>query len=120
MRLRNKYRAQKTVVDGITFDSKLESSLYLELLARVRTGEFTCIARQVKFPLWGMNASLICEHIVDFLCYLPDRSREAHEAKGISTRDWVIKRKLFEDNYPHIKYIVHKQRSWQKRRRRVA
>ena len=118
MRLRrNKYHAQKTVVDGITFDSKLESNLYLELLARLRVREFTRIDRQVRFPLWGMNASLICEHVVDFLCHLPGGQREIHEAKGISTREWVIKRKLTEDNYPDVKYVVHRG---QKRRRRAA
>ena len=119
MRLRNKYRAQKTVVDGITFDSKGEAALYQELLLRKQSGEFTAIRCHVPFKLFGHDGSVVCKHVVDFLCETRG-DPVVIEHKGVSTAVFKLKKKLFELSYPHIKYIVHKQRSWQKRRRKAA
>ncbi len=46
-----KYKARKTVVDGITFDSKAEALRYLVLKDRQTKGEISFLARQVRFDL---------------------------------------------------------------------
>jgi hypothetical protein len=51
MRKSNKYRAVRTTVDGIRFDSKREASRYLELQMREKAGEIRDLQRQVSFPL---------------------------------------------------------------------
>jgi len=45
---KHKYNARKTVVDGITFDSKREAEYYCELKLRVRAGLFL-----LKYILWS-------------------------------------------------------------------
>lgn len=47
------------------------------------------------------------KHVVDFLvATTPDWNSglEAHETKGYVTAAWKIKKKLFEETYPEIKY----------------
>ncbi len=46
---------RKTVVDGITFDSKREADRWRVLKAREAAGEISNLERQVAFPLFGKN-----------------------------------------------------------------
>lgn len=111
----NKFGAKKTVVDGITFDSKREAAYYGELKMRMR-GEKFIFQRQVKYPLYafdeghvsGTYAKKVCTHVVDFVITRIDGKTEAHEVKGVETDVWKLKKKIFEANYPHIKYVVIK------------
>ena len=50
-RLENKFNARKTVVDGITFDSKKEANRYRELKLLERAGKICCLRLQVPFEL---------------------------------------------------------------------
>ena len=47
----SKYKNKKTVVDGITFDSKKEASRYLELKKLKDAGFIDDLELQVKFVL---------------------------------------------------------------------
>lgn len=47
----NKYRAQKTEVDGIVFHSKREAKRWTELRLMEKEGSIRDLKRQVKFPL---------------------------------------------------------------------
>lgn len=47
----NKFRNKKVSVDGILFDSKKESTVYLELKALKDLGEITSLELQVPFEL---------------------------------------------------------------------
>lgn len=49
--MRSKYGARKTVVDGITFDSKKEANRYRELKLLEKAGEICCLRLQVPFEL---------------------------------------------------------------------
>lgn len=49
--LRNKFGAKKTMLDGITFDSKAEAHRYSQLQLLARTGSIAGITRQVAFVL---------------------------------------------------------------------
>ena len=51
LRNRNKFRAQKTVVDGITFDSKREAKRYGELRLLERAGDICDLELQPRYWL---------------------------------------------------------------------
>ena len=109
-RKKNKYGARRVIVDGIRFASQFESEIYLELKKRERAGEIVGLFCHVKYNLYGRDGSVVCSHEVDFLCTLPDDTKEVHEAKGAETSLWKLKRKLFEASYPEIPYMVHYKR----------
>lgn len=85
--------------------SKLEANYCNRLLAMRQKGEIGAFDIQVSFDLYGPNRELICTHVVDFVVWINGR-REVHETKGHATDVWRIKKKLFEANYPDIKYLV--------------
>ena len=99
---RSKYGAQKTEYDGLVFDSKREALRWRELALLQRAGEITDLRRQVKFILVpaqvdenGKIAERAVSYVADFV-YGDLRSGETvvEDAKGMHTRDYIIKRKL--------------------------
>lgn len=62
----SKYRSQKTVIDGITFASKLEASRYQELKLEQIAGVISNLRWQVPFKI-GANGRKICAYIADFV-----------------------------------------------------
>jgi hypothetical protein len=102
----HKYNAKPCIVDGIRFASKFEAKIYGDVKLLVKSGCVASVILQKKFPLFGKSGK-ICIHIVDFFITFKDGHSEVWEAKGFPTQEWKLKRKLFEDNYPSIKYVVH-------------
>jgi len=92
----SKYGAKKTVVDGITFPSKLEAKRYGELRMLERSGAITALQRQVPFDL-KVNGHLICRYIADFT-YTQTTTGEivTEDAKGVMTPAFRLKAKLME------------------------
>lgn len=99
---RSKYGAQKTEYDGIVFDSKHEAMRWRELALLQRAGEITDLQRQVKYILVpaqkdesGKIAERAVSYVADFV-YRDARSGEVvvEDAKGMHTREYIIKRKL--------------------------
>lgn len=90
----NKYGARKTVIDGHTFDSKAEADRYVTLKLCQTHGLISGLELQPKFPL-KVNGKLVCTYIADFE-YLEKGIRVIEDVKGVKTRDYRIKRKLFE------------------------
>ena len=92
----SKYGAKKTVVDGITFPSKLEAKRYGELRMLERSGAITALQRQVPFDL-KVNGHLICRYIADFT-YTQTATGEivVEDAKGVMTPAFRLKAKLME------------------------
>lgn len=115
-----KYRNRKTVVDGITFDSKKEAKRYQELRILEKAGEITDLRRQVKFVLIpeqrefngrelytkgpkkgrfkpGKLIERKVEYIADFV-YIEDGQTVVEDVKGYrdggSYKVFVLKRKL--------------------------
>lgn len=105
----NKYGAKKKEYNGIIYDSAFEAKYAAELDWRKRAGDIKDWQRQIKFDL-KINDVLICKYIVDFVIIRKDDSREYVETKGFETRDWKIKRKLFQALFPDLNYIVIKKR----------
>ena len=89
----NKYRNVKTEIDGIVFDSKREAGRYQELKMLERSKIITQLELQKTFEL-RVNGVLICKYRADF-AYLDQQGREVIEdAKGVRTRDYLLKSKL--------------------------
>ena len=64
----SKYKNKKTVVDGITFDSKKEASRYLELKKLKDAGFIDDLELQVKFVLIPkQEGERECSYIADFV-----------------------------------------------------
>ena len=95
----SKFGAKKTVVDGITFDSKWESERYGQLKAMERGGIVTDLKLQVKYDI-VINDIKICKYIADFV-YKEESSdgkiREiVEDAKGFETPEFKLKKKLMK------------------------
>ena len=97
----NKYHARKTTVYGRTFDSKREADYYLELLARKQAGEIVRIGFQPSYTLLagfkdntGKKQKPIT-YTADFFVTYADGRHEVIEVKGVRTRDYLLRKKLF-------------------------
>lgn len=61
----SKYKAVKTVVDNVTFDSKAEAARYNELKILLNSKQITDLQLQVPFKI-EVNGKRICTYIADF------------------------------------------------------
>ena len=71
---RNKYKAVKTTIDGITFDSKREAKRYTELKILEKAGYITHLELQPEYPI-TINGIKLCKYIADFR-YFTVRQKE--------------------------------------------
>ena len=109
---KSKYGANKTVVDGIEFDSKREAKRWTELKLLERAGIIRDLDRQVKFVLIpaqreadtigargairkGKIIERECAYVADFV-YIDAETGQTvvEDTKGFKTKDYIIKRKL--------------------------
>jgi len=100
-RKKNKYNARKTMVCGHTFDSKREVEWYMMLREKLRLGEIKHLECQPTYTLLegfrdnqGKPQKPIT-YTPDFLVEYDDGRREVIEVKGVKTRDYVLRKKLF-------------------------
>ena len=90
----SKYGAVKTIIDGIQFDSKREAQRYSELKLLERAGVIQNLRLQVKFELIPkQQGERACTYIADFV-YEENGQTVVEDAKGMKTKDYIIKRKL--------------------------
>lgn len=110
--MRSKYGSHKTVVDGISFDSKKEASRYRELLLLERAGKIGNLRRQVKYVLIpaqyenpdsptksgrGKCLERECSYVADFVYDVPTEPEMieiVEDTKGFRTEAYKIKRKM--------------------------
>ena len=90
---RAKYRNKKTTINGKTFDSKLEASRYVQLVRLQEGGVISNLKCQVRFAL-EINRQLICHYIADFTYRDAEFKEVVEDAKGVRTKDYVLKKKL--------------------------
>lgn len=92
----NKYRNQKTNIDGITFDSKREAQRYAELCLLQREGKIQSLRRQVPFELIPkQEGERACTYVADFVYHIAGTGElVVEDAKGMRTDVYKIKRKL--------------------------
>lgn len=96
---RSKYKAQRTTVDGITFDSKREALRFQELRLMERAGEIEALRRQVPFPI-VINDILITTYMADFVYRIPGAERDTIEdTKGVRTKEYRLKKRMVRAAY---------------------
>ena len=91
---RSKYGAVKTSIDGYTFDSKKEADYYCELKLRHQCGDIKGFCMQSTFPL-----ATELKYKADFIVFNNDGSTEIIDTKGFRTKEYIVKKKVFEDKY---------------------
>lgn len=90
----NKFNAQRTTVDGITFASKREATRYGELRLLERAREIRGLRLQPKLSL-DVNGEHVCTYVADFAYVKRGDSRETFEdVKGARTALFILKKKL--------------------------
>lgn len=87
---------------GHFHDSEMEAFYCNELSDRKERGEIKDFRSQVVYELG------VCFHKVDFEVITSAGQLEIHEVKGPETKVWRLKRKMFEEKYPEIPYVVIK------------
>jgi hypothetical protein len=100
MVFKNKYRAVKTEVDGIMFDSKREAARYMELVLLERAGEISRLELQPKYDC-VVNGKKICTYKADFR-YFNANGSVVEDVKGMKTPVYRLKKKLVEALYPGV------------------
>ncbi len=104
---KHKYNARKTVIDGITFDSKREAEFYGELKLRQAAGEIRGFELQPEFVLLeGFRhqgkAVRGIRYRADFRVYHIDGRIEVVDVKGHQTKEYTLKKKLLLARHPDI------------------
>lgn len=95
----SKYKNVRTLVDGILFDSKLESDRYNELVLLMRGGQVKFFARQPIFDLGG-GVQYRADFMVVWLEELVDQERTTIEdVKGHLTQESANKIKQVKARY---------------------
>lgn len=107
----SKYRAKKTVVDGIKFDSKREAERYCELKLLEKAKKIRNLELQPRFLLQDKfkdkqgNTHRKIEYVADFL-YIDKLGRNVVEdVKGVLTDVYKIKKKIFLKIYDDKYYF---------------
>ena len=109
----SKYHSKKIIVNGEKFDSKKEHSRFKQLSLLEKAGVITNLKRQVKYELipaqyetferYGKTGKRLKDgrkcvenavtYYADFV-YETDGKTVVEDAKGVKTKDYIIKRKL--------------------------
>lgn len=100
---RSKYHAQKTIVDGITFDSRREAYRYLVLKGMEEKGAIEDLRRQVRYeliPAFDVDGKHYrpVYYVADFV-YREDGREVVEDVKGMRTDVYRLKSKLFARRY---------------------
>lgn len=98
-----KYRNITVATAAGRMDSKGEAKRYRDLQVLEQIGEIRELNRQVKYELRGQGGGKVCSIIVDFTYWEGDQF-VAEDFKGMETKDFIIKEKLFKDNYPGVEF----------------
>ena len=119
---RSKYKAVKTTIDGITFDSKKEAKRYTELKLLEKTGMITHLELQPKYDII-INGVKVCSYKPDFRYFTVRQENNersfnskgewqtptmtgdkegqiVEDVKGFKTPIYRLKKKLVEASYP--------------------
>ncbi len=100
----NQY-GKKIVIDGITFGSKLEGSIYTELKKLKESGVVIDFFMQVPIYLPGNTTA---KYKLDYLVFASRGTVETIEVKGKKTAVYSLKKRLIEANHPFDIIEVYK------------
>lgn len=105
-----KYHSKKTVIDGITFDSKLEADRYVRLRTLLFAGEIHNLQLQPEFQIekgW-LDPKTGEKHRSRFyradFRYIDIRTNRwiVEDTKGVETADFKLKWELVQSQYPEF------------------
>ncbi|WP_416044658.1 DUF1064 domain-containing protein [Clostridium tyrobutyricum] len=107
--MRSKYKSEKIVVDGITFDSKDESKYYEYLKHLKAYGMIKNFELQPKFTLipkfkYKGKIERPATYTLDFLIYNLDGTETYVDVKGFSTQQGEFKFKLLKSLHPDMDF----------------
>lgn len=98
---KNKYHAVKYTLGGETFDSQKEAYRWQELRSLLDHGEISDLRRQVAYQLIPSQRDVLghvierpVTYIADFVYTDKDGNEIVEDAKGMKTREYVLKRKM--------------------------
>lgn len=107
---KNKYHASKVEMDGVVYDSKKEAKRAGVLQQQEKYGIITNLQRQVTFELQpgyinnqGKKIRPIT-YIADFT-YEQEGKKIVEDCKGFRTKEYSIKKKIFEFKYPEYTFV---------------
>ena len=111
----NKYRNKKTMVDGIKFDSEMESHYYIYLKQLKEIGEVVDFEIQPTYLLqegFNLNGKRIraITYKADFKVIYKDGHEEVIDVKGKLTEEFKIKRKMLLYRYRDINFKCVQER----------
>ncbi len=90
----SKYKANKTSVDGHTFDSQKEADYYVELKNRLKANDIKGFCIQPTFILApGLK------YKADFIVFNKNMEPEVIDVKGFKTKEYIAKKKVFEEKF---------------------
>lgn len=102
----SKYNAQKTTVDGITYDSRKEAIRAQELRLMLKAGIISNLREQVPYELipaqkneYGKVIERAVIYKADFVYDDENGKTVVEDVKGVRTKEFVIKRKLMLYEY---------------------
>jgi len=108
-----KYNNKKTMIDGITFDSRGEANRYLYLKSLLQANEISDLELQPKFeliPKFKKNGKThrAINYVADFK-YIENGETVVEDYKGMETKVFKIKHKMFEYFYPDLELRIIKE-----------
>ena len=111
----NKYKNKKTMVDGIKFDSEMESHYYIYLKQLKEIGEVVDFVLQPTYLLqegFDLNGKRIrpITYKADFKVIYKDGHEEVIDVKGTLTEEFKIKRKMLLYRYRDINFKCVQER----------
>ena len=95
--MRSKYRAIKTIVDGIKFDSKKEAARYSQLKLMEKSGAIKDLELQPRYDLI-INGQKCGFYKADFR-YFESGKEVVEDVKGMKTPMYNLKKKLIRAIY---------------------
>lgn len=107
----SKYRSQKIIIDGISFDSKREGNRYVELKLLEKAGKIKDLELQHQYelqPSFKKNGKTIraITYVADFTYFDLEKMRiVVEDVKGFKTDVYMLKRKLFEFKFPELTIV---------------
>jgi len=115
----SKYKAEKCVIDGIRFDSKVEGKYYEKLKDDKAKGNIINFELQPRFTLQpnfiycSKNYRKI-EYVADFLVYGLFGLNKVIDIKGMATTEAKMKRKMFTYKYTNtaLEWLVWSGGEW--------
>ena len=111
----NKYKNKKIIVDGIKFDSEMESHYYIYLKQLKEIGEVIDFILQPTYLLqegFNLNGKRIrpITYKADFKVIYKDGHEEVIDVKGKLTEEFKIKRKMLLYKYRDITFKCVQER----------